>query len=237
MASPVVFSKLTKTYAGSHAVNELSADIPPGRITGFLVPNGAGKSTTLRCLLGLARPSSGSAQIFGSSYRELSQPLQRVGVVLDTKGFQPQLSGGKNLGLMAAGMGVSSRRVTEMMNLVELGDVGRKPVKSYSLGMRQRLSLASALLGDPELLVLDEPANGLDPLGIAWLRQFLRNPQAEGRTVLVSSHQLAEMQNTIDDVMIIHRGGLVAHDSLEAVMAGDDSLEAAFLRLTQKDPA
>jgi ABC-2 type transport system ATP-binding protein len=103
--------------------------------------------------------------------------------------------------------------------------------------MRQRLSLASALLGDPELLVLDEPANGLDPLGIAWLRQFLRNLQAEGRTVLVSSHQLAEMQNTIDDVMIIHRGGLVAHDSLEAVMAGDDSLEAAFLRLTQKDPA
>jgi len=233
MASPVVFSKLTKTYSGTHAVNALSAEIPSGRITGFLGPNGAGKSTTLRCLLGLARPSSGAAHIFGSAYRELSNPLNRVGVVLDTKGFQPQLSGAKNLGLMASGMGVSASRVSELMNLVELGGVGKKSVKSYSLGMRQRLSLASALLGDPELLVLDEPANGLDPLGIAWLRAFLRNLQKEGRTVLVSSHQLAEMQNTIDDVLIIHQGSLVAHDSLDAVMAGDDSLEAAFLRLTQ----
>lgn len=233
MASPVVFSQLTKTYSGTHAVNALTAEIPSGRITGFLGPNGAGKSTTLRCLLGLARPSSGTARVFGSPYRELRNPLNRVGVVLDTKGFQPQLSGGKNLGLMASGMGVSGKRVAELMDMVELGGVGKKPVKSYSLGMRQRLSLASALLGDPELLVLDEPANGLDPLGIAWLRAFLRNLQAEGRTVLVSSHQLAEMQNTIDDVLIIHQGALVAHDSLDAVMAGDDSLEAAFLRLTQ----
>lgn len=233
MAFPVVFSQLTKTYSGTHAVNALSAEIPAGRITGFLGPNGAGKSTTLRCLLGLARPTSGTANIFGSTYRELPNPLDRVGVVLDTKGFQPQLSGGKNLGLMASGMGVSGTRVAQLMDMVELGGVGKKPVKSYSLGMRQRLSLASALLGDPELLVLDEPANGLDPLGIAWLRAFLRNLHAEGRTVLVSSHQLAEMQNTIDDVLIIHRGALVAHDSLDAVMAGDESLEAAFLRLTQ----
>ena len=233
MTSPIAFRSLTKTYSGSHAVNNLTAEIPSGRITGFLGPNGAGKSTTLRCLLGLARPSSGSAEVFGQNYRSLRDPLNRVGVVLDTKGFQPQLSGPKNLRLMAAGMGVSPSRINTLLETVELGGVGRKPVKAYSLGMRQRLSLASALLGDPELLVLDEPANGLDPLGIAWLREFLRSLQAEGRTVLVSSHQLAEMQNTVDDVLIIHQGQLIAHDRLDAVMAGDDSLEAAFLRLTK----
>mgnify|MGYP000373652244 CR=1 FL=1 len=233
MTAPVEFRALTKTYAGSHAVDSLTASIPAGRITGFLGPNGAGKSTTLRCLLGLARPSSGQADVFGANYRSLRDPLRRVGVVLDTKGFQPQLSGPKNLQLMAAGTGVSPQRITHLLETVELADVGRKPVKAYSLGMRQRLSLASALLGDPELLVLDEPANGLDPLGIAWLREFLRSLQAEGRTVLVSSHQLAEMQNTVDDVLIIHKGKLVAHDVLETVMAGDDNLEAAFLRLTK----
>lgn len=233
MASPIEFQSLTKTYSGQHAVNALSADIPAGRITGFLGPNGAGKSTTLRCLLGLARPTAGDALVFGSRYRNLRDPLNRVGVVLDTKGFQPQLSGPKNLRLMAAGMGASAQRITSLLETVELGDVGRKPVKAYSLGMRQRLSLASALLGDPELLVLDEPANGLDPLGIAWLREFLRTLQAEGRTVLVSSHQLAEMQNTVDDVLIIHQGRMIIHDNLKAVMADDDSLEAAFLRLTR----
>ena len=233
MTAPVEFRGLTKTYSGSHAVDSLTATIPAGRITGFLGPNGAGKSTTLRCLMGLARASSGGADVFGQNYRSLRDPLRRVGVVLDTKGFQPQLSGPKNLKLMAAGTGVSPRKITQLLETVELADVGRKPVKAYSLGMRQRLSLASALLGDPELLILDEPANGLDPLGIAWLREFLRSLQSEGRTVLVSSHQLAEMQNTVDDVLIIHKGQLVAHDTLEAVMAGDDNLEAAFLRLTK----
>jgi len=234
MVTPVSFHALSKTYSGSHAVDHLTAEIPAGRITGFLGPNGAGKSTTLRCLLGLARPSSGRAEVFGKTYRELADPLGRIGVVLDTKGFQPQLSGPKNLRLMASGMGASPKRIGQLLDTVELSDVGRKPVKAYSLGMRQRLSLASALLGDPELLILDEPANGLDPLGIAWLRQFLRGLQSEGRTVLVSSHQLAEMQNTVDDVLIIHKGRLVAHDSLTSVMAGDENLEAAFLRLTTK---
>ncbi len=230
MVAPVSFHALTKTYSGSHAVDQLTAEIPAGRITGFLGPNGAGKSTTLRCLLGLARASSGRAEVFGKTYRQLADPLNRIGVVLDTKGFQPQLSGPKNLRLMASGMGASPTRIGQLLDTVELSDVGRKPVKAYSLGMRQRLSLASALLGDPELLILDEPANGLDPLGIAWLREFLRGLQSEGRTVLVSSHQLAEMQNTVDDVLIIHKGRLVAHDNLTSVMAGDENLEAAFLR-------
>jgi len=224
---------LTKTYGDHHAVNQLSAQILSGRITGFLGPNGAGKSTTLRCLLGLARPSSGRALVFGERYQSLANPLQRVGVVLDTKGFQPQLSGSRNLRLMAAGIGVPESRVTKLLETVELGSAGRKPVKAYSLGMRQRLSLASALLGDPEVLILDEPANGLDPLGIAWLREFLRSLQQEGRTVLVSSHQLAEMQNTVDDVLIIHQGAQVAHGPLAEVMGADTSLEESFLRLTK----
>lgn len=233
MSHPVSLQSLSKRFGDHAAVDQLSADIPAGRITGFLGPNGAGKSTTLRCLLGLARPSSGQALVFGQSYKTLRDPLNRVGVVLDTKGFQPNLSGRKNMLQMASGIGVAPDRVAELLRIVELDGAGKKPVKAYSLGMRQRLSLASALLGDPELLVLDEPANGLDPMGIHWLRNFLRSLQEQGKTVLVSSHQLAEMQNTVDDVLIIHRGRLVAHDTLATVMAGDNSLEDAFMRLTQ----
>lgn len=233
MSNPISLKNLTKRFGDHNAVDSLTAEIPEGRITGFLGPNGAGKSTTLRCLLGLARPTSGRAEVFGTTYKGLSQPLTRVGVVLDTKGFQPNLSGKKNLLQMASGIGVSPSRVTELLETVELQGAGKKPVKAYSLGMRQRLSLASALLGDPEVLILDEPANGLDPMGIQWLRNFLRGLQSQGKTVFVSSHQLAEMQNTVDDVLIIHQGKLVAHDTLEKVMAGDKSLEDAFMRLTQ----
>lgn len=232
MSSPITLSGLTKEYSGSAAVDHLSAEIAQGRITGFLGPNGAGKSTTLRCLLGLARPTSGEALIFGSRYQDLANPLGRVGVVLDTKGFSPTLSATRNLRQIAIGIGISGNRVHEVLEMVELETTGRKPVKAFSLGMRQRLALAAALLAEPTLLILDEPANGLDPLGIAWLRSFLRSLQQRGTTVLVSSHQLAEMQNTVDDVLIIHRGRSVAQGSLESVMAGDDSLEAAFLRLT-----
>jgi len=232
MTSPVTFTNLVKSFGSHRAVDDLTADIKPGQITGFLGPNGAGKSTTLRVTLGLAKATSGSAAVFGQPYKKLKDPLRRVGVVLDTRGFIPSMSGKKNLDILATGMGVSKSRINEVLELVDVASAGRKPVKSYSLGMKQRLSLAGALLGDPELLILDEPANGLDPYGIAWLREFLRTLQSEGRTILVSSHQLAEMQNTIDDVIIIHQGKLIAHDSMAAVIGGG-TLEEAFLRLTK----
>jgi ABC-2 type transport system ATP-binding protein len=232
MSSPVSFSHLVKTFGSHRAVDDVTANIKPGQITGFLGPNGAGKSTTLRVTLGLARATSGTATVFGTPYRKLKNPLQRVGVVLDTRGFIPSMSGKKNLDILATGMGAPKKRITEVLELVEIADAGGRAVKGYSLGMKQRLSLAGALLGDPELLILDEPANGLDPLGIAWLREFLRSLQSEGRTILVSSHQLAEMQNTIDDVIIINKGKLIAHDPLDIVM-GQGTLEEAFLRLTK----
>lgn len=236
MTSPVTFTHLVKSFGSHRAVDDLTATINPGQITGFLGPNGAGKSTTLRVTLGLAKPTSGSATVFGKPYAKLSNPLQRVGVVLDTRGFIPSMSGKKNLDILATGMGAPKKRITEVLELVDVADAGKKPVKGYSLGMKQRLSLAAALLGDPELLILDEPANGLDPFGIAWLREFLRTLQAEGRTILVSSHQLAEMQNTIDDVIIINKGKLIAHDSLPKVI-GNGTLEEAFLRLTKGEAA
>lgn len=236
MASPVTFTHLVKSFGSHRAVDDLTATINPGQITGFLGPNGAGKSTTLRVTLGLAKATSGAATVFGKPYAKLSNPLQRVGVVLDTRGFIPSMSGKKNLDILATGMGAPKKRITEVLELVDVADAGNKPVKGYSLGMKQRLSLAAALLGDPELLILDEPANGLDPFGIAWLREFLRTLQAEGRTILVSSHQLAEMQNTIDDVIIINKGKLIAHGSLSQVM-GTGTLEEAFLRLTKGEAA
>ena len=232
MTSPVTFTNLVKAFGSQRAVDDLTADIKPGQITGFLGPNGAGKSTTLRVTLGLAKATSGSATVFGKPYRKLKDPLRRVGVVLDTRGFIPSMSGKKNLDILATGMGIPKKRISEVLELVDVASAGKKAVKSYSLGMKQRLSLAGALLGDPELLILDEPANGLDPYGIAWLREFLRTLQAEGRTILVSSHQLAEMQNTIDDVIIIHQGKLIANDSMAAVI-GEGTLEEAFLRLTK----
>lgn len=236
MTSPVTFTHLVKSFGSHRAVDDLTATINPGQITGFLGPNGAGKSTTLRVTLGLAKATSGSARVFGKPYAKLSNPLQRVGVVLDTRGFIPTMSGRKNLDILATGMGAPKKRIAEVLELVDVADAGNKPVKGYSLGMKQRLSLAAALLGDPELLILDEPANGLDPFGIAWLREFLRTLQAEGRTILVSSHQLAEMQNTIDDVIIINKGKLIAHDSLPKVI-GTGTLEEAFLRLTKGEAA
>lgn len=236
MTSPVTFTHLVKSFGSHRAVDDLNATINPGQITGFLGPNGAGKSTTLRVTLGLAKATSGSATVFGKPYAKLTNPLQRVGVVLDTRGFIPTMSGKENLDILATGMGAPKKRIAEVLELVDVADAGNKPVKGYSLGMKQRLSLAAALLGDPELLVLDEPANGLDPFGIAWLREFLRTLQAEGRTILVSSHQLAEMQNTIDDVIIINKGKLIAHDSLPKVI-GTGTLEEAFLRLTKGEAA
>lgn len=230
--SAISFDSLVKQYGKQAAVNNLTATVQPGRITGFLGPNGAGKSTALRCLVGLAKPTSGTAKIFNKNYQEIDNPLQRVGTVLDSRGFHPALSGRKNLQVVAAAAGIADSRVDEVLELVELSGSAKKKMKSYSLGMKQRLSLAGALLGSPEILILDEPANGLDPAGIAWLRRFLRGLAEQGKTVLVSSHQLAEMQNTVDDVIIINHGALIASGPIKTVI-GDGTLEEAFLRLTQ----
>jgi ABC-2 type transport system ATP-binding protein len=231
MTEVIAFQNLVKTYGKQQAVANLTASIAQGRITGFLGPNGAGKSTSLRCLVGLAAPTSGSATIYGKRYRELENPLERVGTVLDSRGFHSSLTGEQNLKVMAAAAGIGNERVAEVLHLVELDDATQKRVKGYSLGMKQRLSLAGAILGDPEVLILDEPANGLDPAGIHWLRGFLRSLASSGRTILVSSHQLAEMQNTVDDVLIINRGELIAAGEIKEIV-GSGTLEEAFLRLT-----
>jgi ABC-2 type transport system ATP-binding protein len=211
-------------------VNNLSATIVEGKITGLLGPNGAGKSTALRCLLGLASPTSGSTKILGSSYQNLVNPLSQIGAVLDSRGFHGGLTGKQNLKVMAAAAGIADSRVEEVLKLVDLEDAAKRPAKKYSLGMKQRLCLAGALLGNPKVLILDEPANGLDPVGIAWLRGFLRDLANQGKTILVSSHQLAEMQSTVDDVIIINNGQLMAQGSLKEVI-GTGTLEDAFLKL------
>jgi ABC-2 type transport system ATP-binding protein len=201
---------LTKRYGNVLAVDGLSFRAEPGRVTGFLGPNGAGKTTTLRVLVGLLRPTAGSATVLGRRYAELDDPVRSVGAVLEASGFHPARSGRNHLRTLATAAGVASARVEELLQLVDLTGAARRRVGGYSLGMRQRLSLAGALLGDPQVLVLDEPANGLDPQGIRWLRDLLRGFASEGRTVLVSSHVLAEMQQLADDAVIIARGRIVA---------------------------
>ena len=210
---------LTKRYGTTLAVQDLSFTVTAGRVTGFLGPNGAGKSTTMRVILGLVRPNAGTTTVLGRPYRELDRPEKRVGALLETFDAHPGRSGRSHLRVLALAGGIPRSRVDEVLTLVELGQAGRRRVKGYSLGMRQRLGLAAALLGDPEVLVLDEPANGLDPQGIRWLRDFLRSLAAEGRTILVSSHVLAEVAQTVDDVVIIHRGRLVRQAAMAEVEA------------------
>jgi ABC-2 type transport system ATP-binding protein len=211
---------LSKRYGKTQAVAGLSFRVEPGTITGFLGPNGAGKSTTLRSVLGLVHPDEGRATVLGVPYRELDRPIHRVGAVLEASEVHPGRSGRNHLRVQAAAAGVPRSRVEEVLALVELSVAAKRRVKGYSLGMRQRLGLATALLGDPEVLVLDEPANGLDPAGIRWLRDLLRSLAAEGRTILVSSHVLAEVAQTVDRVVIIHRGALVQQASVAEVLAG-----------------
>lgn len=232
----IEFKGLSKQYKDVLAVSDFSAQVLSGRVTGFLGPNGAGKSTALRCLLGLVTPTKGAAFINGGPYSALNEPIKHVGAVLDSRGFHPGLTALQNMKVMAAASGVKFSRIAEVLQLVELEDAAKKRTKGFSLGMKQRLSLAIAMLGDPEILVLDEPANGLDPLGIVWLREFVRKLAAEGRTILVSSHQLAEMQNTVDDVLIINKGQLVAQGSIDEIRKGR-SLEEAFLDLTVRRSA
>jgi ABC-2 type transport system ATP-binding protein len=210
---------LTKRYGRVLAVDNLSFSAEPGRVTGFLGPNGAGKTTTLRVLVALLRPTAGSATVLGRRYVELDDPVRSVGAVLESSGFHPGRSGRNHLRTIARAGGVPSARVDELLAFVGLADAARRRVRGYSLGMKQRLSLAGALLGDPRVLVLDEPANGLDPQGIRWLRDLLRGLAAEGRTVLVSSHVLAEVAQLADDVVIIARGRSVAQGTVDEIVA------------------
>jgi ABC-2 type transport system ATP-binding protein len=226
--------ELTKRFGQNVAVDGLSFKATPGRVLGFLGPNGAGKTTTLRILLGLTMPSSGSATVEGRRYRDLDDPVKVVGAVLEGPQFHPGRTGRNHLRVLAAAAGLPRSRVDEMLTLVELNGAGEKRVKGYSLGMRQRLSLAGALLGDPRALVLDEPANGLDPQGIRWLREFLRRQASEGRTVLVSSHVLAEMAQTVDEVVVISRGKLVAQGSLDELTRGVEA--AIWVRSPEPEP-
>jgi ABC-2 type transport system ATP-binding protein len=211
---------LSKRFGKTQAVADLSFRVEPGTITGFLGPNGAGKSTTLRSVLGLVHPDAGSATVLGVPYVELDRPLHRVGAVLEASEVHPGRSGRNHLRVQAAAAGLPTSRVDELLALVELSAAAKRRVKGYSLGMRQRLGLATALLGDPEVLVLDEPANGLDPAGIRWLRDLLRSLAAEGRTILVSSHVLSEVAQTADRVVIIHRGRLIQQAAMADVLAG-----------------
>ena len=205
--------RLTKRYGSTVAVDDLSFKVEPARVTGFLGPNGAGKTTTLRIILALARPTSGKATVAGQPYRELDTPMRRVGAVLETANYHPGRSGRSHLRVVARAAGIESSRVDEVLELVAMTEMAKRRMKGYSMGMRQRLGLAAALLGDPEVLILDEPANGLDPAGIRWLRDFLRSLADHGRTVLVSSHLLSEMELIADDVVVIHRGKFVAQAS------------------------
>ena len=210
--------ELTKRFGDVLAVDGLSFELAEGTVTGFLGPNGAGKTTTLRMLLGLVAPTSGRATLFGRPYVELTQPARSVGALLEASGFHPGRRAVDHLRVAATVAGLPRRRAEEVLELVGLAEHGRRRVKGFSLGMRQRLALAVALLGDPRVLILDEPANGLDPEGIQWLRQFLRTRAEEGCTVVVSSHVLAEVAQTVDDVLILARGRLVAHGPVRSLV-------------------
>lgn len=219
MAHAIEVTGLTKKFGPVVAVDDLSFSVDEGRVTGFLGPNGAGKTTTLRMLLGLVNPTSGSATVHGQPFVTLPDPVHTVGAVLDGGMLHPGRSGRNHLRTLAKAAGIGNQRVEELLELVALKDAAHRRAGGYSLGMRQRLGLAAALIGDPKVLVLDEPANGLDPQGIRWLRDFLRRLAGEGRAVLVSSHVLAEVSQTADDVVVIAKGKSVAQAPLQEIMA------------------
>ncbi len=227
---------LTKRFGGVTAVNDLSFTVEPGTVVGFLGSNGAGKTTTLRMLLGLVRPDSGTATINKVAYRDLPEPLHQVGAVLEASSCHPGRTARGHLRIQALVGQADESRIEDVLDVVGLADAADRQVGGFSLGMRQRLGLATALLTDPELLILDEPANGLDPEGVRWLRDLLRGLAAEGTTVLVSSHILAEVAQTVDSVVILDRGRLVTQSALADLTAGG-SLEEVFLQLTTEPSA
>jgi ABC-2 type transport system ATP-binding protein len=205
---------LTKRFGSTVAVDDLSFDVQPGRVTGFLGPNGSGKSTTMRCMVGLDRHEQGSTAFNGQAYRDLPAPLHEVGILLDAGYVHPGRSGRNHLRWLAASNGISPRRADEVLELVGMTEVANRRLRGYSLGMKQRLGLAATLLGDPATMILDEPANGLDPEGIRWIRDFLRHYADQGRTVLVSSHLLSEMALMATDLIVIGRGRLIEQSSV-----------------------
>jgi ABC-2 type transport system ATP-binding protein len=219
---------LTKRFGNTVAVRDLSFTVSYGRITGFLGPNGAGKTTTLRAILGLIRPDAGTAVIGGRRYAELNDPAGAVGALLDASAAHPGRTGRDHLRVLATAAGMPARQADALLDSVGLAQAARQRAGGYSLGMRQRLGLATALLGDPAVLILDEPANGLDPQGIRWLRDLLRLLAAQGRAVLISSHVLAEVAQTVDDIVVINGGRCVAQATL-------DELAAAYPGLTLED--
>jgi ABC-2 type transport system ATP-binding protein len=226
---------LTRRYGAVVAVDDLSFTVEPGKVTGFLGPNGAGKSTTMRMMLGLDRPAAGSVLVNGRPYASFAEPLREVGALLDPGAMHPGRSGRNHLRVAARSNGIAAGRVAEVLDQVGLADAARRRVKGYSLGMRQRLGIAAALLGDPAVLLFDEPVNGLDIDGVRWIRDLLRRLADEGRTVLVSSHLLSEMQQIADRLIIIGRGRLIADTTTEEMLTGlghRQSLEEAYLRLT-----
>lgn len=223
---------LRKTFGQVTAVREVSFTAPAGKITGFLGPNGSGKTTTLRVLLGLVRPTAGEALIGGLPYRSLSHPRRVAGAMLEATGFHPGRRARDHLRVLAAADGIPGRRVDDVLVQAGLDEAARRPVREFSLGMRQRLGLAAALLGDPQVLLLDEPANGLDPAGIAWLRGLLRGLAQEGRTIVVASHVLSEVTQTADDVVIVSAGEVRFAGPLREIGETSGALESAFLNLT-----
>jgi ABC-2 type transport system ATP-binding protein len=231
--APIACRSLTKVFDGPAAVDDLSFEVAPGTITGFVGANGAGKTTTMRMLLGLVTPTAGEALVKGRPYRDLHEPRRQVGAVVDGPGAHPGHTARTHLGIIATAGRLPLRRVGEVLAAVELGEHAGRRVGGFSTGMRQRLALAGALLGDPDVLILDEPANGLDPPGIIWMRGLLRRLAAEGRAILVSSHLLAELAEVADRVVIIDRGRLVADATLDELLSGSGPV----VELRCADPA
>ncbi|MFC9297293.1 ABC transporter ATP-binding protein [Streptomyces sp. NPDC057011] len=215
----ITLQGLTKRYGDKTAVDDLSLEIMPGKITGFLGPNGAGKSTTMRMILGLDLPTSGQALVNGRPYAQIPNPLCEIGALLDAKAVHPSRSARNHLRAMALSHGLPLSRVEEVLDAVGLSDVADRKAGGFSLGMGQRLGIAGALLGDPQVLMLDEPVNGLDPDGVRWIRQFLRSLAAEGRTVFISSHLMSEMELTADRLIVIGKGRLIADTGMEELLA------------------
>lgn len=227
---------VTKKYGPKTAVDDVSFTARPGRVTGFLGPNGAGKSSTLRILLGLDRPTSGEALIDGKPYATLQEPLRTVGAMIDGASAVPERRGIDHLKWIAQSNRIPNRRIGEVLETVGLTDAARVRVKKYSLGMKQRLGLAAALLGEPRILVLDEPVNGLDPEGIRTVRTFLRRYADQGNTVLLSSHLMSETAETVDDIVIINKARIIATGTLDEITDGHINLEEAFFALTGTQP-
>ena len=238
LGSPAITVRgVTKRFGSVTAVDDLTLEVHPGAVTGFLGPNGAGKSTTLRIILGLVSPTEGSATVLGMPYASLRAPARTVGAVLETQSFNPLRSGGNHLRVLASASGIDPRRVDEVLELVGLAAAARRNAGTYSLGMRQRLGLGAALLGEPRILILDEPANGLDPQGIRWLRDFLRTFAAQGNAVLVSSHVLTEMAQLADEAIVINRGRLVRQALVAELTRGSRRLRVVTSEVARLETA